>query len=256
MKKKILGIAVTMGVALLAGCSQNTGDEHENVVKKRNTYVQVLSNCEEKLERKSETKLSSSVSLDNFYLVNDTYRNDYDVTRAFVHFIKLLYENKNFKISDDAVCVDCDYIKNGKTLQDNKMALLGKMDTDKGLVNYELYGTSNTKDHYSSEQYMILEANYDFKENALTDFDIYMYTIENGDINKNSTSVIRYTSGNLYYGINDEVHNEVFYQYANTNYWSKHKDNLVNAEKIGDFSKEYVDTTNTIFGDDYFNSLQ
>lgn len=245
MKKKILGFTLAIGVALLAGCSQKN--------QQREVYVEVLNKCEAKFEKKSETKLTSSVSIDNFYLPSEDVSNYIDATRTFVHFLSLLYANENFKITDDAVCVNSDYVKDGVILQDNEIAILGNMDEENGFVNFELYGTCEGTNSTPGYLYMLLEINYDFKEGILKDFDMYMYNLKDDDLDKSSTSANRYVGGSLYYGYTDIEHCEVFYEYVSENYWTKHKDRLVNAEKIGDFSYEYTKATNDILGDNFFN---
>jgi hypothetical protein len=242
MKKKILGITLAMGAFLLASCGANDS--------KRDTYVEVLNQCNEKLQEHSDTKLASSISMDNFTLKTDS--GDITSTRTFVYFMSLLYKNPNFIITEDAVSIDADYVDEGLCLQDNEMTILGKMEEESGLVNFELYGSCATMYSEPRYFYFIFEIHFDFANNILNDFDMYLYEVKNGDLDKNYPYVNRYLDGNLYYGLTDEEHSLVFYEYANTNYWSKHKDNLMNAEKIGNFSYEYTKATNDILGEDYF----
>lgn len=242
MKKKIIGITLAMGALLLASCGANDS--------KRDTYVNVLNQCNEKLQEYSDTKLASSISMDNF--TSSSQFGNITATRTFVYYMSLLYKNPNFKITEDAVSVDSDYVKDGAVLQDNEITILGKMDEESGLVNFEIYGTCANMYSEPSYLYIIVEIHFDFKNSILNDFDLYLFDVENGDLDKNNPYVHRYMDGNLYYGLTDEEHSLVFYDYANTNYWSKHKDNLKNAEKIGDFSYEYTKATNDILGEDYF----
>ena len=242
MKKKIIGITLAMGAFLLASCGANDS--------KRDTYVEVLNQCNEKLQEHSDTKLASSISMDNF--TSSSQFGNIKSTRSFVYYMSLLYKNPNFKITEDAVSVDSDYVKDGAVLQDNEITILGKMDEESGLVNFEIYGTCANMYSEPRSFYFIVEIHFDFTKGVLNDFDLYLYEVENGDLDKNDPYVNRYMDGNLYYGLTDEEHSLVFYEYANTNYWSKHKDNLKNAEKIGDFSYEYTKSINDILGEDYF----
>lgn len=242
MKKKIIGITLAMGALLLASCGGNDS--------KRDTYVEVLNQCNKKLQECSDTKLASSISMDNFSL-RKTDSGDITSTRTFVQYMSLLYKNPNFKITEDAVSVDSDYVKNGKVLQDNEITILGKMEEESGLVNFELYGTCANMYSEPCWFYFMFEIHFDFTKGILNDFDMYLYDVENGDLDKNNPYVNRYMDGNLYYGLTDEEHSMVFYDYVNTNYWGKHKEGLKNAEKIGDFSYEYTKATNDILGEDW-----
>ena len=243
--KKILGIAVVMGVALLAGCSENDTTRDDN--------LKVLNTCEEMLWGMSDTKLASSVSIENFEeMENFKTNNYYNVAKESVHHLKLLYSNNNFKISNNAVRIECNYVKNGKILQKNEMAILNKMNKETGIVSYEFYGTSeDIRYEDCSTEYYFLELNYDFKENKLNCLDLYCCDVTDGEICKSYLAVNRFTSGKMYYDKFESK--DLFCNYMNDNYWSKHKDNLVNAEKIGDFSKEYTDSINYVFGEDAFD---
>ena len=59
--------------------------------------------------------------------------------------------------------------------------------------------------------------------------------------------------GKKYTGITTEENRKVFLDFINDNYWSLHKESILSAEYIGDFSYEYVKTTDDIFGPDFFN---
>ena len=124
MKKRILGVLAITGVIALASC--NNGLKVDSTDRK--AYVEVLNKCSEKLQEKSETNLQSSVSMDYFELEGTSNNNYYEATGAYVYFLNLLYQNENYKVTEDAVKIDCDYVKDSTVIQDNTMSVLGKLD--------------------------------------------------------------------------------------------------------------------------------
>ena len=254
MKKRILGVLAITGVIALASCNNEQKVDSTD----RKAYVEVLNKCSEKLQEKSETNLQSSVSMDYFELEGTSNNNYYEATGAYVYFLNLLYQNENYKVTEDAVKIDCDYVKDSNVIQDNTMSILGKLDKEKGIVNFELYGTSvmasGNGTSTDSFFYLVLDIQYDFSESVLKDFDLYFTEVnKDAELDSNTISAFRYFEGKKYTGITTEENRKVFLDFINDNYWSLHKESILSAEYIGDFSYEYVKTTDDIFGPDFFN---
>ncbi len=244
--KKLL-IALSFMVFLLCSCSNTlTGD--------RGIYVDALSQVNDALKVESGVQLTSyTITDEDLVEENDTH--NILGTKTFVYFMELLYKNSNYPVDENTHYFTAHYKEGNDVIQYNEMYFKAKMDKENNKIAAEIYGKSFfTAYSTNSLFYINLEIDYDFSNNSLFAFDIYLPEVYDRGVEgvhsdnelEENPNIHQIYKNNKLYNVSTSNQERIasITRYYNDNYWMSFRQNLDSLQSLGDFSSEYTKATN------------
>ena len=256
MKLRTLFIA-SIGALALLGCSPsqtNPGEpsdrQHYSDAYKKVSEAMASSQVEASKKNKRPDSFSS---YDSYFSPADPGTNVLG-TQALVYFLHLVYDNIAFPITDKPVTFDCDWIEDGKTLQENSISMVSSMDKEKGSIICDVYGDSHFAGTSESLFYINVDIDYDFVTSTVKAFRLDMVGIKEGLIDRSVYTLIsKYEDGQYKMAfIKDSMKDgrDGYLDLLEETYWKPYAEKLNNAITVdAEFSKEYSESMKIVYPD-------
>lgn len=181
-------------------------------------------------------------------------RNYYAVS-AYALFLKESFKNENFDVVGKGVVYFTSTAKLEHEGQKNDMPMNAnlKIDYSDGKIKTDMY-----MEEGNDSSHVIIDIEYDFKNEKLKSFDLYFDSVYNGE----TIQVKHYKGVGDSISILEDVKDE---DYTNAEAVLKSRldaisGDLANVKNIGDYSKEYttamIEQGNIVYGDGFFKEAQ
>lgn len=210
--------------------------------------------------QQSVTMLIDAVSADNFYIAFQSAQDDFEncykpadesplkSTRGFVYFLYLLYKN-NVPITQAPITLDCDYIMNNQTIQDNSITLLSEIDLINNRIVGNVIGVSaeSGANRDTDEFYIHIEIDFDFNSHTIGGFTLDMIGIAGDNLSFENGVSCLYKNGKVYTAYKSDLGNKLdeYVEFVEETYYKPYKGLTAKAVKINkNYSKEYTESMN------------
>ncbi len=243
---RIIIIALCTALLLLSASCGNGGNAD------RETYVTAYKGASDKLTAAVTANADNGLKLlseRNDFLSSYEETNDKSEIKsanAFIYFLYLLYKNTDFPVSDSPTTFDCDYIVDGKVVQDNSVTMLSRVDKKNGKIIGDVIGESVWEFHTDHDEfYLHIEISFNFDNRTIGDFTSDMLNVKNGKLTSYNKTAFLYKNGKTYIlKDNDEI-NGLYIKYISENYFDSFTAKLNGSVKLNkNFSDEYTESMN------------
>ena len=263
MKKvRIISICLcVVSLFLFVSCGDNIKSDETY----RKQYVAAYQGASIALDRSNNIQQSVTMHIDadmadNFYIAfrstQDDFENCYKPanenmlkgTRGFVYFLYLLYKN-NVPITQNPITLDCDYILNNQTIQDNSITLLSEIDLINNKIVGNVIGVSaeSGANRDTDEFYIHIEINFDFNTLTIGDFTLDMIGIVGDNLSFENGVSCLYKNGKVYTANKSDFGDKLdeYVEFVEETYYKPYKVLTAKAVKLNkNYSKEYTESMN------------
>lgn len=240
---------VLVGILALVSC--NNKKENNNNEFERKSIINACEQVSNSLNKKED--LNDNNVLESYYYPVNDYSN-VQGTKCFVYYLKLLYSDNEFPISDKPIKFVGNYVKDDEVVQYNDMALLSKVDEANNKIVCEAYGDSHFAGDESSYCYYYIDIDYDFKNEEVISYDLYIVGIEDDNVTfENGWILEKYESNILYeFKASNEQAKTTMGHIISNDLWMPYKEKLADVITLEkDYSNEYTKATIDVMGEDW-----
>ena len=255
--KRTRAISIFLCIVLVFLCISCKGNISSDETY-RNQYVTAYKGTSDALGRTGNSVYSVNATVREDF--RDCYKlsTDSDMVKsmgAFVYFLYLLYKN-GVPITQLPIGIDCDYVVDGKVVQDNYVTLLSEVDIGNGKIIGNIIGEEKSESFkdtgesvfYIEKFYIYVEIDFDFTTLSVSSFIIDMMRIVDGKLSFDfgGLSCI-YENGRIYTAMQENFADKLngYVDFISDNYYYRFSvlaKNSVKADR--DYSPEYTESMN------------
>ena len=245
MKKTILSLLLALALCLSlftvsCGGGNDDGDDGDDTPKAltKADYSEAYTKALMTLFNVTELPSSAPISYVDSSQSDDQ---NYYAVGAFMFFLRNLYANDNFEITDEAVNLTATYRMSidGQVGEASMAPTMRSYRDENGILRNDLYQTV-TEDDQVMAQYIKIDVDYDFETDTLKGFELGLLLKLNGELFMLCHYVYDGTSIKIFDStVQDDDYNALL-----TALTARETDivsRVANAKAIGDYTAEYTD---------------